>query len=276
MPNPVLNEKTFQKAEQQAGWAAPADPASAPLGPVPLTDGPSSPYTPYRPTTEVMTRSGAYSATGVLLVILLIGGAIGWAVTPQNELGQVSFPGWLLLPIFAALGVAFWLAFKPTMARILGPVYAILQGIALGAISHVYEAQWHGIVLQAIGVTAAVTAVMYFIYATRIIRVTNTFRKVIIGATFGVLIFYGISLLISLFGVDIAYFTSNSGWSIVLSIVIAGIAAFNLMLDFDLIDRGSEAGAPKYMEWYAAFGLMVTIVWLYLEVLRLLSKIQSR
>ena len=131
---------------------------------------------------------------------------------------------------------------------------------------------------QAIGmalITLAVAVVMYLIYATGLIKVTNTFRKVIIGATLGVVVFYGISILLSLFGMDIGYFDSASGWSIVLSIVIAGIAAFNLMLDFDLVDRGADAGAPKYMEWYAAFGLLVTLVWLYLEVLRLLAKLRQ-
>jgi uncharacterized YccA/Bax inhibitor family protein len=276
MPNPVLNDKTFQKAEAQAGWAAPTtDAAGGPIGPI--TDGPVSPYVGYRPEGEVMTRSGAYTATGVLLAILLMAGAVGWFTVSESTQGDVvDFPAWLLLPLLAAVGVGIWAALKPPLARILGPIYAILQGLVLGAISHVYESQWSGIVLLAIGVTGAVTVVMYLLYATQIIKVTNRFRKIVIGATFGVMIFYGLSLILSLFGVDVSYFSSTSGWSIALSVVIAGIAAFNLALDFDLIDRGSAAGAPKFMEWYAAFGLMVTIVWLYLEVLRLLSKIQSR
>ncbi len=277
MPNPVLNEKTFEKAEAQAGWAAPAaDTANAPLGAIPMTDGPSSPYTPYRPTTEAMSRSGAYTATGVLLAVLLVGGVVGWLTVSESPTGDVNFPVWLLLPMFAALGVAILLAFKPKLAMFLGPVYAILQGVVLGAISHVYEAQWDGIVLQAIGITAAITVVMYLIYATGLIKVTDKTRKVIIGATLGVALFYFVSIIISLFGVNVSYFESASLWSIGLSVVIAGVAAFNLMLDFDLVDRGAAAGAPKYMEWYAAFGLMVTVVWLYLEILRLLGKLNSR
>jgi len=277
MPNPVLNEKAFEKAEAQAGWAAPAaDTANAPLGAIPMTDGPSSPYTPYRPTTEAMSRSGAYTATGVLLALLLVGGVVGWLTVSESPTGDVNFPGWLLLPMLAAFGVAIFLAFKPKLAMFLGPVYALLQGVVLGAISHVYEAQWDGIVLQAIGITAAITVVMYLIYATGLIKVTDKTRKVIIGATLGVALFYFVSIILSLFGANVSYFESASLWSIGLSVVIAGVAAFNLMLDFDLVDRGAAAGAPKYMEWYAAFGLMVTVVWLYLEILRLLGKLNSR
>ena len=278
MPNPVLNDKTFEKADEAAGWAAPTTSAATAAAPVgPITDGPSTPYVGYRPDGEVMTRAGAYTATGVLLALLLIAGAVGWAITPESPVtGEVQFPGWLLVPLFISLGLGLFIAFKPPVARFLSPFYALGYGIVLGGISHVYESQWHGIVLQAVGITAAIVIVMYTLYATRILKVTNRFRKVVIGATIGVVIFYGISLLVSLFGVDVAYFTSNSGWSILLSLVIAGVAAFNLALDFDIIDRGSQMGAPKYMEWYAAFGLTVTIVWLYLEVLRLLSKIQSR
>ena len=278
MPNPVLNDKTFQKAEADAGWAAPGADTRAAAAPVgPITDGPSTPYVGYRPEREVMTRAGAYTATGVLLALLFVAGMVGWFAVPENQAGEVvTFPGWLMIPLLGAIAVGLVAAFKPPLARFLGPLYALLYGIVLGAISHVYNSQWSGIVVQAVGITFAVAATMYAIYALRIIRVTDKFRKVVIGATIGVVVFYGISLLLSLFGVDVAYFSSASGWSILLSIVIAGVAAFNLMLDFDLVDRGSEAGAPKYMEWYAAFGILVTLVWLYLEILRLLSKIQSR
>jgi len=278
MPNPVLNDKTFQKAEADAGWAAPgADTrtATSPVGPI--TDGPTTPYVAYRPEGEVMTRAGAYTATGVLLALLFVGAFAGWFTVAESPTGEVtSFPGWLLLPLFGAVILGFVCAFKPKLARIIGPIYAILYGIVLGAISHVYNSQWGGIVAMAVGITAAVALTMYAIYALRIIKVTDKLRKTIIGATIGVAVFYGISLIISLFGVNVSYFSSASGWSILLSIVIAGVAAFNLMLDFDLVDRGSQMGAPKYMEWYAAFGILVTLVWLYLEILRLLSKIQSR
>ena len=173
--------------------------------------------------------------------------------------------------------MAIFLAFKPKLAMFLGPVYALLQGVVLGAISHVYEAQWDGIVLQAIGITAAITVVMYLIFCTTgLIKVTDGAGKVIIGATLGVALFYFVSIILSLFGANVSYFESASLWSIGLSVVIAGVAAFNLMLDFDLVDRGAAAGVPEYMEWYAAFGLMVTVVWLYLEILRLLGKLNSQ
>ena len=279
MPNPVLNDKTFEKAEAEAGWAAPgAEPrtAAAPVGPI--TDGPSSPYVAYQPEGGVMTRAGAYTATGVLLAILFIGAFVGWFTVSESPAGDVtSFPSWLLLPLFGAVGARL----RRRLQAEAGPLHRPdLRRRSTASCS----------VPSPTSTTASGTAscsrpsaspppsplMMYTIYALRIIKVTDKFRKTVIGATIGVAVFYGISLLLSLFGVTVSYFSSASLWSIVLSIVIAGVAAFNLMLDFDLVDRGAESGAPKYMEWYAAFGLLVTLVWLYLEILRLLSKIQSR
>ena len=139
-----------------------------------------------------------------------------------------------------------------------------------------YDAQWNGIVLQAIGATVAVFAVMLALYGLRIIRVTDRFRRIVIGATFGILLLYGVSFLFSLFGHTPSFLYDSSFFGIALSFFIAGVAAFNLALDFDLIERGAKAGAPRYMEWYGAFGLLVTLVWLYLEILRLLARLRSR
>jgi uncharacterized YccA/Bax inhibitor family protein len=276
MPNPVLNEKVFQQAaptEADAGWAAPG--VEAATYHPPITDGPASPYRGVR--TGVMTVGGTAAASGVLLVLLIAAGAVGWNLVSTDPTGQtIDFPGWLLLPLFAALGVAFLTAFKPHLARFLSPVYAILEGLVVGAISHVYNARWDGIVIQAVGATVAVFAVMLALYGLRIIRVTDRFRRIVIGATFGVLILYGVSALFSLFGHTPSFIYDASLFGIGLSILVAGIAAFNLALDFDMIEKGSKAGAPNYMEWYGAFGLLVTLVWLYLEILRLLARLRSR
>jgi uncharacterized YccA/Bax inhibitor family protein len=276
MPNPVLNEKVFETAvvptEAEAGWAAPA--AETTFHP-PITDGPATPYTSVR--TGVMTVGGTAAASGVLLVLLVAAGAVGWNLVDVDPTSQtVNFPGWLFLPLLAAVGVAFLTAFKPHLARFTSPVYAILEGLVVGAISHVFDARYDGIVVQAIGATIAVFAVMLALYGLRIIRVTERFRRIVIGATLGVVLLYGVSLLLSLFGHTPSFIYDSSLLGIGLSIFIAGLAAFNLALDFDMIEKGSNMGAPKYMEWYGAFALLVTLVWLYLEMLRLLARLRSR
>ena len=217
------------------------------------------------------------TATGVMFVLLLAGGVFGWrAVDAPLEGQSVQFPGWIILPALAAFALVLVGTFKPTTARIVGPIYAVLEGIFLGAISHAYELRYEGLVVQAIGATAAVFAAMWFLYATRIIKVTDKFRRVIVGATMGIALFYGVALIMRLFGAEAPFINSPSGLGIGFSVLVVGVAAFNLMLDFDMIEKGTEAGLPKHMEWFCAMGLMVTIVWLYLEILRLLAKLQSR
>jgi uncharacterized YccA/Bax inhibitor family protein len=271
MPNPVLNERVFEKArtETDPGWAAP-EPGT--VWHPPIDDGP---LTPYR--TGVMTIGGAITATGVLFALLLVTSVIGWNLVKVDANGDVtSFPGWIIVALIGALGVAIVTAFKPTIARYTAPVYALAEGLVVGAISHVFDAQYSGIVIQAVGATIGVFTVMLALYGLRIIRVTDRFRRIVIGATVGVMLLYGVSLLFSLFGNTPSFLHDASLLGIGLSVVVAGIAAFNLALDFDLIEKGANAGAPKYMEWYAAFGLMVTIVWLYLELLRLLARLRER
>jgi uncharacterized YccA/Bax inhibitor family protein len=208
--------------------------------------------------------------------VLLAFGAVGWAATPTSPVGEVQFPGWLFLPLLGALGIAFLTIFKPHLARFTSFGYAALEGLVLGAISRVYDAQWNGIVVQAVLLTAAVFFGMLLLYSTHIVKVTDRMRRMVIVATFGVFLVYGVSLIASLFGASISFITGASLFSILFSVAIVGLAAFNLMLDFDFIERGANAGLPKQMEWFAAFGLMVTLVWLYLEILRLLSKLRSR
>jgi uncharacterized YccA/Bax inhibitor family protein len=262
--NPALNERAFERvAETQAGWAA-GGRHGAP-GTMPVIDVEA----------DTMTVSGTVWATAALLVLVIGAGVYGWNqvdVTAET----VSLPGWLLPVVFGALGVAILTVFKPNLARFTSPIYALLQGAFLGAISGLYNAAYDGIVIQAVGLTIGVFVVMLFLYGTRIIKVTEKLRMGIVAATGAVMLIYVANLILSLFGAEVPFLHDTGPLGIGISLVIVAIAAFNLLLDFDFVERGVAAGAPAKMEWYAAFGLLVTIVWLYLELLRLLAKLQSR
>jgi len=273
MANPLLNEQAFKKsvAEEEAGWAAPGAPEAPATWQPPVDDGP---VTPYR--TARMTVDGAVTASAVLFVLLLAAGVVGWYSVHESVDGTVTFPGWVLAPMLAGFGLVMVSVFRPKLARITAPLYALCQGLVIGVISHVYNSQWHGIAAQAALGTAGVFATMLFLYATRLVRVTDKMRRVVIAATVGVVAIYVVGFIVRLVTGSVSFLDSSSGLSIVLSLVIVGVAAFNLMLDFDMIEQGARAGAPKYMEWFAALGLMVTVVWLYLELLRLLAKLRQR
>jgi uncharacterized YccA/Bax inhibitor family protein len=270
--NPYLNDKAFQEAA--AGWAAP-DPSTRarPIDVAPIDDGPISAWHP-----GTMTVGGTATATGVLLVVLLAAAVVGWQAGPTRDAETTGFPALAFLGIVVGLGCVAAIYFRPMWARVLAPVYALAEGFVVGVISKAYENYQHGIVVQAAGATLAVFAVMLVLYRTQIIKVTERFRRIVVGATLGIMAFYGISLLFSLFAgsSSVSFIDSPSALGIGLSVFIAGIAAMNLALDFDFIERASKAQAPKGMEWYAAFGLLVTVVWLYLEILRLLSKLNRR
>ena len=167
-------------------------------------------------------------------------------------------------------------SFKPNVARITAPIYSLVEGVFLGAISHVYNARWNGIVLQAVLGTSAVFGVMLALHAFRILKVTDRMRRMVIGATMGVAAIYLVGMVLRLFGSRIGFLSDATPMGIGFSVLVVGLAAFNLSLDFDLMERFERAAAPKKLEWYAAFGLMVTLVWLYLEILRLLSKLNRR
>jgi len=262
MANPVLSDRAFE--ESRVGWAAPA--------PAARLDGTS--YAPAR--TDAMTSSGTWLATGALFAIVVVTGVSGWMAVAEPVGDQINFPGWLFLPLLAALGFVIAGTVKPRWSPLMGPLYAACEGLVVGAISHVYNIQYNGIVVMAVGATAAVFASMLFMYSTRIIKVTDRMRRTIVAATMGVVLLYLVSFLFSLFGNTPAFINSSGAFGILLSLVIVGIAAFNLVLQFDFIERGVAGGAPKYMEWYAAMGLMVTLIWLYLEMLRLFAKLNRR
>jgi uncharacterized YccA/Bax inhibitor family protein len=284
MQNAILNERRL--AEAQAGWAAPpppspsgqvwAPPSTAPGAPArPITDGPVSAWS------GAMTVSGTIAKTSILFVILLAAAYAGWQAVPEPEVLadgsiQYGFPGLAIVGVAIGFAAVIGLLFKPQLAKYVAPVYAVGQGFAVGAISAYYEQLFDGIVIQAVGATLGVLAVMLLLYQTRIIKVTERFRRVIIFATLGVMAFYLVSFVINIFGGEVAFLREPNAIGILFSIGVSVLAALNLTLDFDFIERGTRAGLAKDFEWYAGFGLMVTLVWLYLELLRLLALLQGR
>lgn len=219
---------------------------------------------------QEMTLQGTINKSFFLLLLCVIGGLISW-----NHYQTMAGAAWIIG--LAAFVIAMIIIFKKTTAPLLAPLYAFGEGIVLGAISAAYNAQYQGIVAQAIIITLLVFGIMLFIYRTGIIKVNKTFIIGVTAATGAIALFYIVSLFLMLFGVQVGYFTSNSGWAIAVNAFICIIAAMNFLIDFKFIDQlTSEIIAPKYMEWYAGFSLMVTLVWLYLEILRLLARSRNR
>ncbi len=280
MANPLLNEKSMKQAAQR-GWAASEADAGSAKGAQttiipPLSDGPVSPWGGTHAAGETMTASGAATATLTLLALLVGAATFGWSLVSEPVAGQVQFPAWIIAGVLIGLVCAVGASFRPQYARVLGPVYAIAEGVVVGAVSRVYSIEYSGIVVQAVGATLGVFVAMLVMYRTGIIRVNDKFRRVVMSAMVGLLIFYGVSFLFNLLGANITFFKDASLLGIGFSIFVAGLAAANLALDFDFIERGEKEGLPKQMEWYAALGVVVTLVWLYLEILRLLSKLRDR
>ena len=225
-----------------------------------------------------MTVRGAINKFGFLLFMVLAGAAYTWHLYYNNQQSTMMTLMWV--GIIGGLISVFAIAFKPTWAPYLSPAYGLLEGFFLGAISAVmndaFAEKYPGIIMQAVGLTFGVAIAMFLLYNFRIIRATERFKSVIFTATLGIAIFYGLTLLLRLFHVDVAFMYDSSLLGICLSLFVVAIAALNLIIDFDMIEKGADMGAPKFMEWYGAFGLLVTIVWLYVEILRLLSRFAGR
>ena len=247
MANPVLNDKAFQRAEQYGQTA----------------------------TGELMSVEGAINKTAFMLLLVVAGATWVWSRYFQSQDPAVIMP-YLMGGVIGGLVAALVTIFAPTWARISAPVYAAAEGLALGGISALYEQQLHGIVFQAIGLTFGVLAVMLVLYRSGIIKVTDRFRMVVFAATGGIALFYLVTIVLGFFHVSVPLVYGGGTAAIIFSLVVVAIAALNLALDFDFISRGAAGGAPKFMEWYAAFGLMVTLIWLYLEILRLLANTRRR
>lgn len=223
---------------------------------------------------DAMTLQGTVNKTGVLLLCVVATSAWTWGLA-HSPAPQSAMP-WVMGGLIGGLITAFVTIFKKNWAPFTAPLYALLEGLVLGGISAFFEKSYPGIAAQAVGLTFGTLFVMLFAYKTGVIRATERFKLGVIAATGGIAVFYLIAMVLGLFHVNVGILYNNSPWGIAFSLFVVIIASLNLVLDFDMIETGVRMGAPKYMEWYGAFGLMVTLIWLYLEILRLLAKSRRR
>lgn len=269
--NPVLREDTFT-SQGPVRTGRPRDRGQLPS---PLDAG-------GRP--DQMTIRGVISKSAILLLLMAATFIYAWDTVLAS--GGASGGGWAMLGGVGGFIISIVISFKPRLAPFLAPVFALLEGLLLGAISAFYEYQatfshnvpsgYDGIVFQAALGTTGVFAAMLMLYRTRLVKVTSRFRAIVTVAMLGVVLTYLATFLLSLFGLTIPAIHEGGVVGIGFSLLVIGIASMMLLVDFDMIERGVAAGAPRYMEWYGSFALLVTIVWIYLEMLRLLSKLRSR
>jgi uncharacterized YccA/Bax inhibitor family protein len=237
-----------------------------------LTRGFEKQQGPIVDTGDRMTLGGVGRSTFILFALFLPAAVWGW-----TQVSFESFPTWTIGAIIFGFIAVIVGAVRPRWTPVIGPVYAVIEGPLVGAISNVYQnAYGEGIVSNAIMATFITVLVMVILYVTRTIRVTDRMRSVVVGATAAIFVFYVATFALSFLGVNMPLVWDAGPFGILFSLTVITLAAFNLLLDFDLIERGVAAAAPQWMNWYAAFGLVVTIVWLYLEILRLLGKLQRR
>jgi uncharacterized YccA/Bax inhibitor family protein len=248
MSNPILSEKSFEDARQSAAGTYSAD---------------------------VMTMKGTINKSILLFLTMLVPAAWIWWKMGGNPENAQGLMGYMIGSAILGFILSMVLVFKKSWAPFLAPAYAAVEGVFIGLISMVFNYLYDGIVMQAVGITLLIFTAMLLAYKTGLLRATPMFTKVIVMATMGVALFYLINMIVSWITGN-NWYAGNGTLSIIVSAVVAGIAAFNLILDFNMIEENSKAGAPKYMEWFCAFGLLVTIVWLYLEILRLMAKLSSR
>jgi uncharacterized YccA/Bax inhibitor family protein len=228
----------------------------------------------------VMTARGAMNKFGFLFLMVIAGAAFNWHLYSQGK-DQTMMP-LMWTGLIGGLVVAVVISFKRTWAPYLAPLYGLLEGLFVGGISaimnEIFGEKYPGIIMHSVGLTLGVAVAMFLLYNFKVIRATERFKSVVMTATVGIAIFYLITWIVRLFGVQMDFMMMGNGslLGIGISLFVVVIAALNLIMDFDMIEQGAAMGAPKYMEWYCAFGLMVTIVWLYIEMLKLLSRISSR
>ena len=244
MANPVLSEKVFNKAHSEES-------------------------------TEVMTVKGTAFKSIVLIFMVLAGAAYTWKVF-YEAINPASVTPWMWGGAIGGFIVAIIISFKPNLAQYLAPVYAVLERLFLGAISAMFNQAFAesapGIVMNATLLTILTAFAMLIVYRTGLIKVNDKFIRIITTAVGAIALYYFVNIILSMFGVNLVMLHNSGPLSIGISLVIIGVAAFSLLLDFNFIEKASQQGAPKYMEWYGAFALMVTLIWLYLEILKLLAK----
>lgn len=233
--NPILGEETYQKAARSAGHDQ-----------------------------SVMTVNGAVNKSLILGVILMITASISWTMPS---------PIFLWGGLIGGLICVLVSSFRPQYSAITAPLYAVFEGLCLGALSAFYAGLFNGIVFQALTLTIGLLFLMLFLYKTGVIKVTEKLRSGIMMATGAIALVYIVSMVLRMFGINMPFLHQGGMIGIGISLVIIGVASMNLLLDFDNFEKGAQYGAPKYMEWYSAMGLLVTLVWLYLEIIRLLSRL---
>lgn len=216
-----------------------------------------------------MTVEGTTNKTLILLFLTMFSASWVWG-------DPIKFIPFLIPILFGGFGIALVTIFKKEWSPVTSPIYAVIEGIFLGVISSMMESKFPGIVMQAVGLTFGVLFALLVAYKSKMIKVTDNFRLGVVAATGGIAILYFISIIMGFFGARIPFIHESGPLGIGFSLFVVVIASLNLVLDFDFIEKGAEYNAPKYMEWYGAFGLLVTLIWLYIEILRLLAKLNSR
>ncbi len=245
--NPALNDKVFQNRSLSA--------------------------------TDKMTISGTVNKSFLLIGIVFLTAVWSWQQAFPGGWtwgSQPSIPVWYFPSLIGGFILSLVIIFKPTTSPLLVPIYAVLEGIVLGALSAIFEARYPGIVLQAVLCTMGTFIALLTAYRSHLIRATENFKLGVVAATGGIALVYLMQIILGMFGIQMPFIHDTGPMGIIVSVVIVIVAALNLVLDFDFIEKGAEQGAPKYMEWYASFGLLVTLIWLYLEILRLLSKTRKK
>ena len=244
--NPGLNEKTFATVARPMAGEAP------------------------------MTLQGTVNKSFLLLVVLLLTALWSWTRFYAAGGDPAAVGATMLVGLIGGLVLALIIAFKQTTAPYLAVPYAALEGLAIGGISAIFEKRYPGIAIQAVALTFGVMGALLFAYTSHIIKVTEHFKSIVVGATGAIALVYLVSFVLGFFHINVPFLNDASPLGIVVSLAIIVVAALNLVMDFDFIHGGIERGAPRYMEWYSAFGLLVTLVWLYLEILRFLGKLRQR
>lgn len=246
--NPALSESAFETASESSAMSGSGD--------------------------AVMTIDGTVGKTFILLALVLASAMWTWQIYATTQSTAAVMP-YMIGGTVGGFIVALITIFKKTVAPITAPIYSILEGLAMGAISAFFEAQYPGIVIHAVGFSVCICAAMLMLYTSRAIKVTQNFVMGVAAATMGVALFYVLTFVLSLFHIQVPMIYGSGIVGIGFSLFVVGLASLNLVLDFNVIENGAQMKAPKYMEWYGAFGLMVTLVWLYVEVLRLASKLRG-